>query len=68
MVLADALRAGGSEDQAVLEGQAAATILERIEVAVNPTTHANVFCREGDYWSVGFEGRTVHIRDLKGMR
>jgi tetratricopeptide (TPR) repeat protein len=68
MVLAEALRAGGSEDQAVLEGQAAATILERIEVAVNPTTHANVFCREGDYWSVGFEGHTVHVRDLKGMR
>ena len=68
MVLAETLRAGGSEDQAVLEQQAAATILERIEVAANPTTHTNVFCREGDYWSVGFEGRTVHVRDLKGMR
>ena len=32
MVLAEALRAGGSEDQAVLELQAARTILERIEV------------------------------------
>ena len=49
MVLAEALRAGGSEDQAVLERQAAATILERIEVAVNPTTHANVFRREDDW-------------------
>ena len=28
----------------------------------------NVFRREGDYWSVGFEGHTVHVRDLKGMR
>ena len=68
VVLAEALRAGGREDQAVLERQAAATILERIEVVVNPTTHTNVFRREGDHWSVGFDGRTVHVRDLKGMR
>ena len=68
MVLAEALRAGGSEDQAVLELQAARAILERIEVAVKATTDTNVFRREGDYWSVVFEGRTVHVRDLKGMR
>jgi len=68
MVLAEALKAGGSEDQAVLEVQAARTILERIEVAASATTQANVFRREGDYWSVIFEGRTVRVRDLKGMR
>jgi hypothetical protein len=28
----------------------------------------NVFRREGDYWSVVFEGRTVRLRDLKGLR
>jgi hypothetical protein len=28
----------------------------------------NVFRREGDYWSVVFEGHTVRVRDLKGMR
>ena len=69
MVLAEALRAGGSEDHAVLELQAARTILERIEgagAARRPT--ANVFRREGDYWTVVFEGRTVRVRDLKGMR
>ena len=65
MVLAEALRAGGSEDQAVLELQAARTVLDRIEVAATPTS---VFRREGDYWSVVFEGRTVRVRDLKGMR
>ena len=64
MVLAEALRAGGSEDQAVLELRAARTILERIEVA----TETNVFRREGEYWSVVFEARTVRVRDLKGMR
>jgi hypothetical protein len=65
--LAEALRAGGSEDQAVLELDAARTILDRIEVATSATT-PNVFRREGDYWSVVFEGRTVRVRDLKGMR
>ena len=68
MVHAETLRADGSEDHAVLELQAARTILDRIEVAVGVTTETNVFRREGDYWSVAFEGRTVHVRDLKGMR
>ena len=68
MVLAEALRAGGSEEHAVLELQAARTILDRIEVAASATTETNVFRREGDYWSVEFEGRTVRVRDLKGMR
>jgi tetratricopeptide (TPR) repeat protein len=68
MVLAEALRAGGSENHAALELQTARTILERIEVTASATTETNVFRLEGDYWSVGFEGRTVRIRDLKGMR
>jgi len=33
-----------------------------------PVASLNVFRREGDYWSVIFEGRTVRVRDLKGMR
>jgi tetratricopeptide (TPR) repeat protein len=68
MVLAAALRAGGRDDQAGLELEAARTILERIEVAASATTHTNVFRREGDYWLVVYEGRTVRVRDLKGMR
>ena len=68
MVLAEALRAGGREDHAILELQAARTILERIEVAASATTETNVFRREGDYWSVVFDGRTVRVRDLKGIR
>lgn len=27
----------------------------------------NVFRREGDYWCVGFEGRTARLRDSKGL-
>jgi tetratricopeptide (TPR) repeat protein len=68
IVLAEALRAGGSEERAVLELQAARTMLDRIEVAATATTETNVFRREGDYWSVVFEGQTVRVRDLKGMR
>jgi tetratricopeptide (TPR) repeat protein len=29
---------------------------------------ASVFLREGDYWSVVFEGQTARLRDLKGLR
>jgi tetratricopeptide (TPR) repeat protein len=83
MGLAEALRVGGSEHQADLELRAARTILARIEVAqtTDPAAHvagpggtdeqpaADVsLLREGDYWSVVFEGRTVRMRDLKGMR
>ena len=68
MVLAEALRAGGSEDHAVLELQAARAILNRIEVATSIATETNVFRREGDYWLLVFEGRTERVRDLKGFR
>jgi len=68
MVLAEALRACGSEDRAALELQAARTILARIEVAATAPTETNVLHHEGDYWSVLFEGHTVRVRDVKGMR
>ena len=70
--LAEAHRASGSEHRAVLERQAARTILEAIEAAPTvdppadvahrdaldeqPAGSLNVFRREGDYWSVIFEG------------
>ena len=73
MGLAEALRAGGREQQAALELEAAQAILERIEGgtpadAAQPAADLNVFRREGDYWAVVFEGRTVRVPDLKGMR
>jgi hypothetical protein len=33
-----------------------------------PVVSVNMFRREGDYWSVSFDGHTVRVRDLKGMR
>jgi tetratricopeptide (TPR) repeat protein len=84
MDLAEAHRASGSEHRAALERQAARTILDGIQAAPSvappghvadhdavdeqPDASVNVFRREGDYWSVSFEGHTVRVRDLKGMR
>src|SRR5439155_8331111 len=69
--LADALRASGREHQAALELHAARHVLDGIEAArltvhSTPTEARNMFRREGDYWSLAFEGCTVPVRDLKG--
>jgi tetratricopeptide (TPR) repeat protein len=78
--LADAYAATGSDHQAALERRAARAMLDRITVEPadvgtapsgepeNRARSRNVFRLEGDYWSVAFGGRTVRIRDLKGMR
>jgi hypothetical protein len=81
--LAEALRVGGSADQAALEHRTARALLDRIEAARTaepeaqagghdqldePAAAVNSFRREGDYWSIVFEERTVRVRDLKGMR
>jgi tetratricopeptide (TPR) repeat protein len=81
--LAQAHAASGSEHRAVLERQAARTILDGIRAAPpeapaqveqheavdgHPVGGGNAFRREGDYWSVIFDGHTVRVRDLKGMR
>jgi hypothetical protein len=81
--LAAAYAARGSDHRAALERQAARKILDAIQAAPPParsadaehqgapapsTSSVNVFRRDGDYWSVIFDGRTVHVRDLKGMR
>jgi hypothetical protein len=32
------------------------------------TARDNVFRREGEYWSVGFDGRVVRVRDMRGVQ
>jgi hypothetical protein len=32
------------------------------------STHPQVFRREGDYWTIAFDGRVVRLRDAKGVR
>jgi tetratricopeptide (TPR) repeat protein len=82
--LADAFRASGREHRAELELEAARAVLDRIEadrtaddaVAVErgggaeepPVDNVSVLRREGDHWMVVFQGRTVRVRDLKGIR
>jgi hypothetical protein len=84
MALAEAHRASGSEHRAALERHAATAILEQIRCAASvvapvdvahddalderSAVSGNVFRREGDFWTVVFDGRTVRVRDLKGMR
>ena len=58
--LADALQAGGSDRRADVERHAA-------RGTERPAVVLGVFRREGDYWSLEFEGLTVRVRDLKGM-
>jgi tetratricopeptide (TPR) repeat protein len=67
--LAEVLRRGGGAQQADLEERAARAVLDTIEATPEqPGTEKNVFRREGDYWCVAFDGRTVRVRDLKGVR
>ncbi len=81
--LGDACRASGNEHRAELEQGAARSIIDEIRTAtaaqaLPPSGAArrgaqgdradNAFRRIGDYWSVTFEGRTVHLPDRKGMR
>ena len=81
---AEALRASGNDRRAALELAAARAALDEIAAERDnrrrgiiepndgaeelPETDLNVFRREGDYWSVVFEGHTVRVRDLKGIR
>ena len=73
MSLADAHAACGSQHRADLERRAARAILDGIEAAPPASialqvTGEGIFRREGDYWTVVFDGRTVRVRDLQGMR
>jgi tetratricopeptide (TPR) repeat protein len=81
--LADSYGAGGSDRRAALERRTARAILQEIEAGPPeappvapearpalgvPAARSNVFRREGDYWTVTFDGDTVRLRDVKGMR
>lgn len=90
MVLAEAHRAAGNEETALLELNAARAALERIGAKIlteeaeqaaqaEPATgtlppaapadpSSNVFRLEGDTRAVAFDGHTVLLHDLKGMR
>ena len=39
-----------------------------VAVAPEPDRGSNVFRREGEYWSIGFDGDTFRLKDSKGLR
>lgn len=81
MALARALRASGRAAAADLELRAAHAILERLGIAPErapevpatqlserPGTPCNAWHREGDTWSITFEGTTIRIGSRRGFR
>jgi hypothetical protein len=83
MGLGEACRAEGREAPALLEFRAARSAFDQIGARLAaaraaeacgdkredaPARPANVFRREGDFWSVVFGERTARLKDLKGMR
>jgi hypothetical protein len=36
--------------------------------AARPEAARNLFRREGEYWTISYEGAVVHLRDAKGLR
>ncbi len=75
--LAEALEAAGHGAAAQLERAAAFAVIDRLGAVASPqapapapeaTALAEVFRREGDVWSIDVAGRTLRVRDLKGMR
>jgi tetratricopeptide (TPR) repeat protein len=63
---ADAARAGG--DSGCDDGPRRERGRQARPATGPPVADENVFRREGDYWSVVFQGRTIRLRDLKGLR
>jgi tetratricopeptide (TPR) repeat protein len=83
MGLGEAHRHEKNEDPAMREFRAARSTFEQVgatqqtaraarecgDVAVSDVAQPLTMChREGDYWSITFEGHTVRVRDVKGIR
>jgi tetratricopeptide (TPR) repeat protein len=49
-------------------GIGATTVPPAVDVARDATAHSTVFRREGDYWSIAFEGHSIRLRDTKGLQ
>ncbi len=58
----------GAVDRATEAARASAPRRETPSASAPVLSEENVFCREGDYWSLSFAGHTVRVRDLKGMQ
>jgi tetratricopeptide (TPR) repeat protein len=82
--LAEAYRAEGNEDRALMELRAARSTFERVGASIQAelarratgeatddtpaTPFSNEFRCDGDHWTITYENRTVTVRDLRGLR
>ena len=89
MGLADAYRAEGNEDRALMELRAARSTFERVGASIHAelareatattttraTTRTTRLARpsatssacDGDHWTITYDGKTVTVRDLRGL-
>ncbi|WGY00574.1 hypothetical protein QI633_18750 [Nocardioides sp. QY071] len=75
LLLARAHRAGGDDDLARLEEDAAASAFAAFGATVRPVEEAGArpprtasLVREGDRWRLGYDGAVAWLPDLKGVR
>lgn len=65
---------GAAHEESVARARLAqasvAPAVEPLEAPAAPSVpgRRDAFRREGDYWSVTFQGRSAHLKDVKGMR
>lgn len=70
----DALEEIGADDPELTQEDCVARLLEmrvRLEVEsgwIEPAPARNVFRRDGDAWTLNYEGKTVLVKELKGLR
>jgi tetratricopeptide (TPR) repeat protein len=67
-----ALAASGLEvarrlGMAAMEGELSALLERRVSTPAGAAPAGHSFRREGEYWSIGFEGRAFRLRDTKGL-
>lgn len=76
--LADGYERQGRSDRATVEREVAQALLDGLDAptraarsrppsATDPRVSTATFRRERDYWTVSFDGTTVHLPDRKGM-
>jgi hypothetical protein len=63
--LASLVSAGRRRDAAEEAGPSAVVLPSE---AATPTASRNLFRREGEYWTVAYDGEVVRLKDAKGLR
>lgn len=64
---AGAVNTASANRAPTVQGEPASQVSAVTQSAEVPS-HQCVFHRAGDYWSITFEGSTIRLRDLKGLR